>query len=598
MRPDKNTKEVLDKKKLDCVVVHSESDDLWVNNNIKPILADYKSKAIRLSSLNPTISEDQEALIRQSRRVLLVMTRRFYENEWKNKQLQDLLKNIYFNDLYCVIVALIIGDINKEEINNFMIDIDPTLENQTRLQKVRTILAKQISHNTGLKHVEIVEWHEISFADDFKYIMPAVKTTGKPTYKQIKPKREPPILPTQSESPMADSYVAERRYSISSNDLPLITSLSKSIDESIRVNRLGSQRVYPVNNGLLPSQMSDKRLTKGVLSNQNFWISMPTAQTEVYEPVSTAGPANEGNKEAYLKRFGVSHGYVGYISEQPPPDNPLPKPSFEASTNYRTNKSVRLTRLDLAGVDGGQDDQSDIYDPNVHSQPIGWTTTDSGRRIIVPESMLTKLGGAEMRLASISETNETLSKKKNKKRIDKKLKIQSQSYLVNEANSTRPSSVEDDYKDTKAIIRSKSTEDKRQIRENKLYKTNNLDNQLNEDANRKNFSVDNQIQKNNLLNEKRRNSLSRLQDMEEMTEEKRIQSIIKDNTNGESVKASLSGIKVTKKVTYASTADKKLDRNDAFVNELDEMMNETSEKKKKKKKKSKKSKTDDFENEN
>ena len=90
--------------------------------------------------------------------------------------------------------------------------------------------------------------------------------------------------------------------------------------------------------------------------------------------------------------------------------------------------------------------------------------------------------------------------------------------------------------------------------------------------------------------------MSRLQDIEEQAEEKRIQSIIKDNTNGDSLKTSLSGIKVTKKVTYASSTDKKINELDAFVNELDEKMNdEKSEKKKKKKKK--KSKTDDLENE-
>lgn len=591
MRPDKKTKEVLDKKKLDCVVIHGESDDLLVNQNLKPMFAGYKSKAIKLQSSNPILSEDQIELIRQSRRVVLVFTRKFLENEWKNKQLHELLRNIYFNDVNCVIVALVIGDINKEEEKNFMIDIDPTLDNQTKLEKFRRSLEKRIRHNTSLEHVEIVEWHEEGFFDNFKFLMPPVKTVTKPSYTKIPTKKEQPI-PIRTESP-ADSYVAERRYSISSNDLPLITSLSKSIEETMRSNKLalGSQRVYPINDPGLPPQ-NKQRMTKGMIPNQNFWISMPTAQTEVYEPVSTAGPANAGNKEAYLKRFGVSHGYVGYISEQPPPDNPLPQPNFEASTNYRTNKSVRLTRLDLAGIDNGQsDDQSDIYDPNVHNQPIGWTTTDSGRRIIVPESMLTKLGGVESKLASISETNETLSNKKNKKRLEKKLKIQSQSYLVSE-NSTRPSSADDDYKDTKAILRSKSADDKKHTE-----KKNIIDYQLNEKINseRKNSNVDNQ--KTNLVNEKRRNSLSRLQDIEEMAEEKRIQSIIKDNTNGESVKASLSGIKVTKKVTYASTAvDKQIHEIDSLVNELDEnVIKEMSERKKKKKKK--KSRINDLENE-
>jgi hypothetical protein len=590
MRPDKKTKEVLDKKKLDCVVIHGESDDLWVNQNLKPMFASYKSKAIKLQSSNPILSEDQIELMRQSRRIVLVFSRNFLENEWKNKQLHEFLRNIYFNDGNCVIVALVIGDINKEEEKNFMIDIDPTLDNQTKLEKVRRSLEKRIRHNTSLEHVEIIEWHEEDFADNLKFIMPPVKTIIKPSYTKIPTKKEQHI-PIRTESP-ADSYVAERRFSISSNDLPLITSLSKSIEETMRSNKLalGSQRVYPTNDPGLPPQ--NKRVTKGMIPNQNFWISMPTAQTEVYEPVSTAGPANAGNKEAYLKRFGVSHGYVGYISEQPPPDNPLPQPSFEASTNYRTNKSVRLTRLDLAGIDNGQsDDQSDIYDPNVHNQPIGWTTTDSGRRIIVPESMLTKLGGVESKLASISETNETLSNKKNKKRLEKKLKIQSQSYLVSE-NSTRPSSADDDYKDTKAIIRSKSVDDKKHTRNKNI-----IDYQLDEkiDSERKNSNVDNQ--KTNLVYEKRRNSLSRLQDIEEMTEEKRIQSIIKDNTNGESVKASLSGIKVTKKVTYASSAvDKQIHEIDSLVNELDEnVIKEMSEKKKKKKKK--KSRINDLENE-
>ena len=123
------------------------------------------------------------------------------------------------------------------------------------------------------------------------------------------------------------------------------------------------QRVYPVNDRSLPPPTT-KRLSTG----DNFWISMPVAQTESYEPVGVAGTATEGNKEAYLKRFGVNHGLIGYISEPPAPDNPLPQPGLgPASTNYRSGKSVKLTRLDLhgGGVNGQDDDESDIYDPKV-----------------------------------------------------------------------------------------------------------------------------------------------------------------------------------------------------------------------------------------
>ena len=81
MRPDKKTKEVLDKKKLDCVVIHGESDDLWVNQNLKPMFASYKSKAIKLQSSNPILSEDQIELMHQSRRIVLVFSRNFLENE-------------------------------------------------------------------------------------------------------------------------------------------------------------------------------------------------------------------------------------------------------------------------------------------------------------------------------------------------------------------------------------------------------------------------------------------------------------------------------------------------------------------------------------
>ena len=209
----------------------------------------------------------------------------------------------------------------------------------------------------------------------------------------------------------------------------------------------------------------------------------------------------------------------------------------------------------------------------MHNQPIGWTTTDSGRRIIVPESMLTKLGGAEVKLTSISETNEkTTRKKKSKKSLEKKLKVESQNYLVNE---NRPSSVEYDFGDTQAMIRSKPD-----VKQRKYEITQpDFSRQTQEQSKNEESSSGSQM---------RRNSLTRLQSIDETAEEKRLQSIIKEKTNGESVKTSLSNIKVAKKVTYASSTNDKINEIDAFVNELDENLDESGEKRKKKKKKSKK----------
>ena len=157
LRPDKTTKEVLDKKPLEAIVIHGESDELWVGKNVKPLFANYKSRAIKLTASNPSLTEEQAENVRQARRVVIVFTRTFLEKEWKNKELQDLLKSVYFNDPYCILVAIVVGDVSPDE---FILQIDPSLENPTRAEKIRTSLASRLRRNMGLEHLEVIKWHE------------------------------------------------------------------------------------------------------------------------------------------------------------------------------------------------------------------------------------------------------------------------------------------------------------------------------------------------------------------------------------------------------------------------------------------------------
>ena len=372
-----------------------------------------------------------------------------------------------------------------------------------------------------------------------------------------------------------------------------------------------------------------QKLEKGKLAQENFWISMPVSQADAYEPVGVAGTAYEGNKDAYLKRFGISHGILGYISEPPAPSNPLPEINYnQASTNYNSKQqkpSVRLTRLDLVNNNSNNINQlDDETDTEAYGQqPVGWTTTDSGRRIIVPESMLTRLGSQDRVETKVTSVSETRGTKKNKRRLDKKLKIEAEHYEVNES---RPSSIEDDYHqdDDKAILKKKEKKfrdigpapppvpppiklDKASLEKHEqIYTTISTRNanKLNEDED--NFEA--------ILNEysygtnvaKReadefessyalvKSSVSKLAEVDEYTmygDEKRLQSIIKENASGEIGKGTL---KVSKKVTYNLTESKQSDPDPQnFLDELDEHLREdtTATKSEKKKKRSKKHKS-------
>ena len=229
-------------KKYDALLIHDESDELWVNKNIKPMLYDYKLSSVKVSSAtNPALTAEQSELVRQARRVVIVFTKKFLSEGWKNTELHSLLKDIYANDAYCILIAINVGEVSQEDVNKYMLDIDPSLENNTKLERFRTNLANRITENMGLKDAEILYWHDQNFAKDLSYVMPPVgKTKATHTsYKEVAKPRVP--SPVRATSP-----VLEKRYSIGSNDLPLITSLTKSIEESMRRNpRL---RVHPVNN--------------------------------------------------------------------------------------------------------------------------------------------------------------------------------------------------------------------------------------------------------------------------------------------------------------------------------------------------------------
>ena len=385
-RPDEDKDALTAGKSYDLSVCHSETDERWVEEKFLPQFSDY-SRGYKIHKLKmnngPNLDKEQVEILRSSKRIIIVFTKNFVSNEWSNQDFRSLIKDITVNDPYCVVVPVNVGEVTQEEVDKYMKELTDDGEKKNAVQKARAKLQENIRHNCGLKDVESLNWQRDSFWKKLSYIMPFVKNREKPTeitgsgkYKKLvkeavsdSPRARPAPKPTPPTPKIESSQTSLRSehkdlFISNENELPLITSLTKSIEESKRATKekgVDAKRIFPVNE---PDSARSK--AGDTSARDNLWITVPIGESDTYEPIGTAGSSTKGNKEAYLNRFGIV---------------PNVTPLYESNrTRISSAHQNRVSKLNLDKINDSETENNSSR------------MADSGRRIIVPSSMLTKLG--------------------------------------------------------------------------------------------------------------------------------------------------------------------------------------------------------------
>jgi hypothetical protein len=181
-------------KVYDATICYSEYDENWLDEQFLPCLSQFEHnyKIHKLSLYNRSvdkISRENEKVLRSSKRIILIFSRKFLKEEWSNKSFRNVLRDINMdkNNKHCVIIAVNVGALSQKEIDYYLRylhmsekdfaqvsesggDSMPPLKQKNLFSQ----LSDNIKYHFGLKRVETLQIADRSFWNKFLYIMPRI----------------------------------------------------------------------------------------------------------------------------------------------------------------------------------------------------------------------------------------------------------------------------------------------------------------------------------------------------------------------------------------------------------------------------------------
>ncbi|CAF0990955.1 unnamed protein product [Brachionus calyciflorus] len=286
-QPDKKTIFKDDAEINDISILYNENNQMWVDKNFVPNLRNAK-RDLKINKINKPsdLTPDNKTQISNSRRIALIFTKKFIQNEWQNQELKNFLKEI---NPERIIIAICVGDLTRKQIKQYLRQIESDHVKKNIFTRFANCAKSRIKYNTSLNNLEIVDYHSTEFWNRFNYILPIDRVEGpdgiidESKYNKIKEEasEKGAVKPERSQSSISVE-----------NEVPLLNKLKKSIE---------ANRVSPENT---PRQVQDNL----IINMDDFWTPyMAKSPGDYnYEPVAVAGTPNKGNKESNLKRFGVN----------------------------------------------------------------------------------------------------------------------------------------------------------------------------------------------------------------------------------------------------------------------------------------------------
>jgi hypothetical protein len=263
LRPDKRGN---DTKQYDATICFSDHNESWLDEEFIPQLSQFENnyKIHKLSLYNKSndkLSRESERILRSSKRIVLIFSRKFYEHEWKNKSFRSLLREICRTDSCCVIVALNVGELSQKRIDLLLSEIEASKQEpkevhakhdremhasdeykrefDTKMSHEKQQVHKksffrrikdQFKRHCSLNDIEKLNYYEKNFWKNFNYIMPRIAAYDdtKPamiidTTNEKRSSFKLPKLPSRSTSKRSES-----KPSPTSSNTELISSSKKT----------------------------------------------------------------------------------------------------------------------------------------------------------------------------------------------------------------------------------------------------------------------------------------------------------------------------------------------------------------------------------
>lgn len=146
-------------------------------------------------SSSEKLSRESEKILRSAKRVLLIFTQDFVEDEFKSRSFLVLLKELSLDDSNCVVIA-----INKgldKKLFDYCVDYldSPTRDSRSfersgyyEKMSVCSRLAANVKYHCGLRNVERLDYLADDFRKYFTYTLPMLALEEKKTCRPRKSK--------------------------------------------------------------------------------------------------------------------------------------------------------------------------------------------------------------------------------------------------------------------------------------------------------------------------------------------------------------------------------------------------------------------------
>jgi len=137
-------------------------------------------KLMLYQRLNFHLSETCKRVLSSSKRILLVFSEKFLNEEWNNKIFHDFIKHIYQTDLTCILIIVNLSNINEykskialneiksKNVNNIKKQQQVKQNHETCISRLRS----HIKHSVGLNNLEYLNWTDYNFWKQLNYILP------------------------------------------------------------------------------------------------------------------------------------------------------------------------------------------------------------------------------------------------------------------------------------------------------------------------------------------------------------------------------------------------------------------------------------------
>lgn len=208
-------------KHYDATICYNRFDESWVDEDFIPELTHYENN-YKIHKLNihsrssDKVTRENERVLRASKRIILIFTPDFIEDDFKNKTFVNLLREIKYDPNVCIIaINKNLDDLAfKHWVRLLNSQVNYNSPNIAPRRSIFTVLKSRIKYNCGLREVETLNFRERSFWRKFFYIMPfTVYDNTKPAIitHSYKDDFKLPKLQTKKERADSVDYIKETK---------------------------------------------------------------------------------------------------------------------------------------------------------------------------------------------------------------------------------------------------------------------------------------------------------------------------------------------------------------------------------------------------